>query len=357
MIVNSEDLKSAWTVASKATAREGTLSFCRVMAKDGVGHVFGTDMNIWCRSSFPCEGEIDALVNSKRFLAWLSTIDDQELSIKIDGTMVVAKSETSSFKTPTTSESFPVFRDSAGATASMSGMRTILNRVMLAADDDATYGGNRLGGLSVEIEDGVVYFSNTDGKACTVASVACKTTGCAAACKLPRQVVRALASLASEEQEVSIAVGENLTCFSWDGVIIQSRQLDGDARRVRYAAGSFVCDEPFISVLGGPLRLAVERAVAALEEESRGVTLLVSKGCLVASSRTSAGESSSEIPIAYEGKDLRRTIAAEYLLAICRFCKPADLLEFQFFPESPQMLIGFKTPDGISTIVAGFADD
>lgn len=358
MKVSSESLKRAWNIAKRAVSPNSPkpiLQCCRVTSNGGEGLVTGTNLEIWCLGRFECEGDIDVVLNAKRFSDWLSAVDG-EIVIEVDKSgKATIKSERSQAVLPTApADEFPGVPRLGGEKITVSSaLSGLISRVSFLQDDEATgHAGRQIGGLCIQVEDGVMYLSNTDGNICSVASLQCESSD-NAQCKLTEQFVRVAKSCLSGESFLMV-IDENVVSVDWDGGAIFSRQMSGDPTYVRRGISTFSCDKDFIAVSAGAFRAAVQQVSAVASDIETGIRLVVSEGSIVLSVKSEIGSAESELPVASNGEQADESYSRRYILSLARFCDPSDSLEFRIHDgEINSGMIELRTADGALTYLAG----
>jgi len=133
---------------------------------------------------------------------------------------------------------------------------------------------------------------------------------------VPRKTVNEVRKLIDESQgDVEIALSEAKVRFTFDGVVITSKLIDGtfpDYERV-IPSGNDKVMEADTRVFGA----AVDRVATISSEKSRAVKLSVTPGhLLVSASSPEAGSATEEIEVKYDGALLDVGFNARYLLDI-----------------------------------------
>ena len=133
---------------------------------------------------------------------------------------------------------------------------------------------------------------------------------------IPRKTVNEVRKLIDESAgEIEIALSESKVRFSFDGVVITSKLIDGtfpDYERVIPSG-----NDKSLEVDTKTLANAVDRVATISSEKSRAVKLSLSPGHLVLSANSpEAGSATEELEVKYDGALLDIGFNARYLLDI-----------------------------------------
>jgi len=133
---------------------------------------------------------------------------------------------------------------------------------------------------------------------------------------IPRKTVAEVRKLLDEAKgEIEIALSESKVRFTFDGIVITSKLIDGtfpDYERVIPSGNDKLLDAN-AKLLGA----AVDRVATISSEKSRGVKLSLSSGQMVLSaSAPEAGSASEELEVSYDGTDMDVGFNARYLLDV-----------------------------------------
>jgi len=217
----------------------------------------------------------------------------------------------------------------------------MIQRTIFATDTESTR--YALGGVQVELSPDKVIFAATDTRRLAVVSADCSTVGSPAKPEvnpvIPSKAMNLiLHSLPAAEQDVQIALHLNDIAVRCGGATITSQLVQGrfpDWRKV--VPNSF---QAKIEMLVAPFHSAVRQAMIVTNEESRGVDFLFAKGTVKLNSQAAnVGQSKIEMPISYDGEDIKITFDPRYIADFLKTLDPSAQFHCQLITfEDPAVL-------------------
>lgn len=318
----------AGVVPSRTT--KDILKNVKLQASAGKAVLIGTDSEIGLRCDVPeviVDSAGEALLPTARVLAVLRELTDDTVKLEITSDAIWIRCGYSEFRLSAEDPAdFPpvaTFGDDEYFVVSSATLRQLIRRTIFATDTESTR--YALGGIQIEFTPERVTFAATDSRRLAVVSGDCKIVGSAAPPGTPPVVPsKAMTlierSLADEEAEVHIAVHPNDISVRCGGITITSQLVQGrfpDWRKVVPASFSAKID-----MVVAPFYGAVRQAMIVTNEESRGVDFTFARGLLKLSSQAAdIGQSKVELPIAYDGEEVKITFDPRY---VADFLKALD---------------------------------
>jgi DNA polymerase-3 subunit beta len=306
------------------------LSNVLLSRKGGTLAFVATDIEIEVSADMPCEGEEKAVtVGARKLLDILRALPDQaDVVLSLAEKRLQVKAGKSRFNLQTLApEDFP--RMSAGdATTKFSISQKILKRLVglvlysMAQQDIRYY----LNGLLLVIDEEGLKVVATDGHRLAYASSA--QAGASKSKQeviLPRKTVLELARLLEDgDASVEVEIGTGQARFSFNGVVIQSKLVDGkfpDYTRV------IPKNHPKqIKLNRTVLQDALQRAAILTSDKFKGVRWILSDGSLkISCSNNEQEEAQEELDVDYKGEALDIGFNVQYLLDVLNNLDVSDI--------------------------------
>ena len=297
------------------------LSNVLLSRKKGVLAFVATDIEIEVSADMPSEGEDKAVtVGARKLLDILRALPDQaEVVLSLAEKRMQVKAGKSRFNLQTLPpEDFP--RMPAGEVSSNFSIaqKTLKHLVGLVlysmAQQDIRY---YLNGLLLVIDEEGLKVVATDGHRLAYASSA--QPGAASSKQeviLPRKTVLELARVLEDgDAPVDVAIGAGQACFSFNGIVIQSKLVDGkfpDYTRV------IPKNHPKkITLKRTVLQAALQRASILTSDKFKGVRWILAEGSLkISCSNNEQEEAQEELDVDYKGEVLDIGFNVQYLLDV-----------------------------------------
>ena len=294
------ELLHAVGAASKAIASRGVrpvLSNVRI----GDGLVTGTDLELRIDVAI---GEVcePFLVPADRLLAMLKAATADTVTLKAAGSSVVVKCGGSTWTLPT--------EDVAEFPAAEVGELPPLCRLpadqfarsaratVYAADNESSR--FALGGVLIEVAEGVVTWVGTDGRRLSLVEIETDQAVDNRQVIVPSRVMAVVQGFAHGDGSVQVTASGTVVSFELDGITVTGRLVEGRYPRWRDVVGE---PEGTASVLDVQEFLrATEAAAIVASEQSRGVNLTWTADTLVLSGRSAErGESTVKCGVVSAG--------------------------------------------------------
>jgi DNA polymerase-3 subunit beta len=280
-----------------------------------------TDIEIEVSADMPCDGEDKAVtVGARKLLDILRALPDQaDVVLSFAEKRLQVKAGKSRFNLQTLApEDFPRM-SSGSATTTLSISQKILKRLVglvlysMAQQDIRYY----LNGLLLVIDGEGLKVVATDGHRLAYASS--PQSGAAVSKQeviLPRKTVLELARLLEDsDAPVTVEIGAGQARFSFSGVVIQSKLVDGkfpDYTRV------IPKNHPkLIKLSRTVLQDALQRAAILTSDKFKGVRWILADGSLkISCSNNEQEEAQEELDVDYKGEALDIGFNVQYLLDV-----------------------------------------
>ena len=338
------------TVAGVVPTRttKDILKNVKLQASGGKITLIGSDSEIGLRCDVP-DVEVDssgeALLPTARVLSVLRELNDDVVKLEITSDAIWIRCGYSEFRLSAEDPAdFPPvasFGDEEYFVVSASNLRQLIRRTIFATDTESTR--YALGGVQVELTPERVTLAATDSRRLAVVSGDAKVVGSpvppAAPPVVPSKAMSLVErSLTEGDAEVHIAIHPNDIAIRCGGVTITSQLVQGrfpDWRKVvpsSFAAKSDMVVAPFYA--------AIRQAMIVTNEESRGVDFAFAKGTLKLSSQAAdIGQSKIELPIPYDGEDVKITFDPRYVADFLKVLDSGSQFRFQLIShEDPAVL-------------------
>ncbi len=306
------------------------LSNVLLSRKGGKLAFVATDIEIEVSADMPCDGDDKAVtVGARKLLDILRALPDQaDVVLSLAEKRLQVKAGKSRFNLQTLApEDFP--RMSSGSvTTTLSISQKILKRLVglvlysMAQQDIRYY----LNGLLLVIDEEGLKVVATDGHRLAYASS--PQSGAAAAKQeviLPRKTVLELARLLEDsDAPVKVEIGAGQARFSFNGVVIQSKLVDGkfpDYTRV------IPKNHPkMIKLNRTVLQDALQRAAILTSDKFKGVRWILADGSLkISCSNNEQEEAQEELDVDYKGEALDIGFNVQYLLDVLNNLQVSDI--------------------------------
>ncbi len=306
------------------------LSNVLLSRKDGTLAFVATDIEIEISAGMPCDGDDKAVtVGARKLLDILRALPAQaEVVLSLADKKMLVKAGKSRFNLQTLPpEDFP--RMSAGdATTTFSISQNILKRLVglvlysMAQQDIRYY----LNGLLLVIDEEGLKVVATDGHRLAYASSA--QPGAAKTKQeviLPRKTVLELARLLEDsDAQVEVEIGAGQARFSFNGVVIQSKLVDG--KFPDYSRVIPKNHQKLIKLSRAVLQDALQRAAILTSDKFKGVRWMLTDGSLkISCSNNEQEEAQEELDVDYKGESLDIGFNVQYLLDVLNNLQVSDI--------------------------------
>lgn len=310
--------------------------------------LIGTDSEIGLRCEVPdvvAESSGEALLPTARVLSVLRELTDDVVKLEVTSDAIWIRCGYSEFRLSAEDPAdFPpvaTFGDEEYFALTAATLRQLIRRTIFATDTESTR--YALGGIQIEFTPERATFAATDSRRLAVVSGECKVVGSAALPASPPVVPsKAMTlierSLGDAESEVHIAIHANDIAVRSGTTTITSQLVQGrfpDWRKVVPTSFSAKID-----MVVAPFYGAIRQAMIVTSEESRGVDFTFAKGTLRLSSQAAdIGQSKVELPIAYDGEEVKITFDPRYVADFLKSLDSSSQFQFQLIShEDPAVL-------------------
>ncbi len=303
----------------------------------------------------------DALLPTQRVNSILRELQDEKLEIDVNERMITLKAATATFRLtsedPAEFPPVPEFAETDYFRIPAPVFRQMIRRTSFATDTESTR--YALGGVLLELADGIVTLAATDSRRLAVATAACEQEGAPTtpdkATVVPAKAMSLLErSIDSSSEFVDVVVRENDVLMRTGACTVYSRLVEGRFPRYRDViprTGSVNIPLPT-----APFLAAVRQSQIVTDEESRGVDFLFSNSMLtLSSSANDVGESKIELPIEFDHEDVKITFDPKYVSEFLRVLSPETLVDLQLTDAETAAV--FRVEDSYTYVIMPLAQD
>ncbi len=320
--------------------------------------LMATDLEVGIRidmSGFEVQAPGDVLLPIRRFGAILRENSDEKLYLESDGTRTLVRGERSEFQLPTQNpEEFPVvspFQEERYHQMPARFFRELIRRTVFATDAESSR--YALGGVLIELTDKAVVGVGTDGRRLAkqegpAEAVAGHQTG--ESTVIPARALQLMErALADNDGDIQLAVGENQVLVRSQRTIVYSRLVEGRYPKWRDVFPKHG-DVVKVELTVGPYHSAVRQAAIVTTEDRRGVDFTFGDGKVVlAAHGAEMGESHVELPIAYDGPEIRVKLDPRFVNDFLRVLDPEQT--FTLHLRDPETAVVCSTDDGYGYVI------
>lgn len=356
-----DKLAQAFQLAAGVTAARSpkpVLENIKLEAQADKATLLATDLEVGIRVEVPgidvaAPGE--AILPSKRVGPILRESSDEKLLVECDGTRLRIGGQQSEFHLPTQNpDEFPAvrpFEEKSYHQLPAGRLRELLRRTVFATDVESSR--YALGGVLLELTEKGILGVATDGRRLARQQAAAEAVGGHRGREntvVPTRVIQIVErALGDGEENVRLAVRENDVMVSSQRVTVYSRLVEG-----RFPKWREVLPKPEgmqkVQLPTAPFYAAVRQAAIVTSEERPGVEFTFTDGKLVlAAHGAELGESRVEMPISYDGAELRIRLDPRFMTDFLRVLDPEQTITFHF--HDPDSAILCTTDDGYAYVV------
>ena len=309
----------------------------KLVLASGQATLIATDEEVGIRAQLPgvtTQSTGEVLLPIQKLLAILreSTSDTVELEA-IEGRLTVTTGR-SEFRLGTTDPAeFPevaAFNEESYFTVPGKAFKMGIQRTVFAADLESTR--YALGGVLLEMRDGLLYFAATDSRRLSIYKT--KVTRHGQEAEFGHSVVPSKAmhliekSIPADDQDLHLAVFKNYILVRTGLATIYSRLVEGRFPRYQDVVPNRI--EKSVQLVVGPFLSAVRQAMIVTSEESRGVDFDFANGSLtLRSTAADVGTSQVEIPVSYDGDWIGVTFDPRFVADFLKVLDPASPVTLQ----------------------------
>ncbi len=256
----------------------------------------------------------EVLVTADKLRDVAAVCGDDTLSLEVTGDICVIRSSDSVFKLATMNpKDFPPVLasiDNPDLTIPSGEFRAAVSQTIFAIS--YTDGQFQFTGLFVLADKSGVSFVGTDGKRLAKAVLPHPIKEKKSAI-IPEKALVLASKISEEGDDISIKIDETSIAFACGDHAIRTTILEGAFPPYEDITPKGFCRK--MTAGSESFCAAIRRAALLMTEDSKGVRLSFSKNGLMVSSRSNdAGESTSNLPLKFEGADLDIGLNAKFVL-------------------------------------------
>lgn len=297
-----------------------------------------------------------------RFSAILRESSDEAFNLETDGQNTIIQGERSRFNLPAENPGeFPpvaVFEEENHYQISARLLKEFIKRTIFATDNESSR--YALGGVKMEWDGGKLIAVGTDGRRLAKMEGPMEAVGDAApfgdATIVPSRSLQLIDRvLTDDDASIQIAVRQNEILVRTPKATIFTRLLEGRYPRWRDVFPSRN-DSAKIDLPVGQFFTAVRQAAIVTSDESRGVSFTFGEGSLVLSGQAKeVGESRIEMPIGYDGQEIKITLDPRYLVDLLKVLDQDKTFTFDLADGDSAAVA--STDDGYGYVIMPLARD
>jgi len=326
--------------------------------------LMATDLEIGIRidvGGFDVQTPGTVLLPVGRFGPLLRESSDERLHLESDGQRTMVRGKQSEFQLPSENpDEFPLvraFEEERFHRLSARLFRELIRRTVFATESESSR--YALGGVLIELTEKTIVGVATDGRRLAkqegpAESVAGHQT--TETTVIPTRAVQLTErALGDSDEEVLLSVGENQVQVKSRRTTIYSRLVEG-----RYPKWRDVfprqSDVTKIEMTVGPFHSAVRQAAIVTTEERRGIDFTFGEGKLVlAGHGAEMGESHVELPISYDGAEIRVKLDPRFMSDFLRVLEPEQTFTVNL--RDSESAVVCSTDDGYSYVIMPLSQD
>lgn len=205
-------------------------------------------------------------------------------------------------------------------------LKELIKRTLFATDDESTR--YALGGVQIELGE-LISFAATDSRRLAVATApGGSASDDPAKPVIPKKAMSLIEKSLSEDEDVQLVVRGNDILVKTPQSTIYSRLVEGRFPNYRDVLPKE--SKATIDLVVGPFHSAVRQAQIVTNEESRGVDFQFSSGSLTLKSRAAdVGESTIELPISYEGEEIKIMFDPRFVSDFLKVLEPEAQIQLK----------------------------
>ncbi len=303
-----------------------------------------------------------ALLPVGRFANILRETSDDRLSLALTEKSLDINGLNSEFHLPNANpDTFPTiapFEEQSYYEVEARLFRELVRRTVFATDVESTR--YALGGVLLDMSDETITAVATDGRRLARMQGSGKRVGDFSTANSNTIVpVKTLSlmekSITDQDQVVQIAVRQNDILVRTGRCMIYSRLVEGRYPNWRQVIPSRT-DGYKVGSICGPFHTAVRQASIVADQESRGVNFDFTSGNVVIQALTAeVGESRIELPVSYDGPDIKMTLSSQFVSDFFRVLEPDKTFSIDISSDEDPAI--FSTDDGYLNVVMPMARD
>ncbi len=359
----TQAFQSAAAAVPLRTPKDVLRNVC-MQVSGGSVELIGTDLDVAVRCGVEgvttsSTGEV--LLPTQKISSILRELSDETFDIEVDERTLVLKTASSQFRLSSEDAAdyppVPEFEESDYYRIPAAVFRQMIRRTSFATDAESTH--YALGGILLEFEDGSVTLAATDSRRLAVASAVCEPHGQPVVPErttvVPTRAMSLLERSTDDSVEnVEVAVRDSDVLMRSGRCTISSRLVEGRFPRYR----DVIPRNPSVTVplSVGPFHSAVRQAQIVTDEDSRGVDFHFENNILKLNSRAqNVGESHIELPVDFDGPEIRITFDPRYVSDFLKVLPAESLVELQL--TNAETAAVFQVEDSYTYVIMPLAQD
>lgn len=291
-----------------------------------------------------------------RFGGVLKEVIDEKLLIEVVNDQAIITGVSSRFELPLIDpDEFPVveqFSDTNYLEMPSRVLKEMIKRTAFAADVESTR--YALSGILLEPQsDSLMTAVATDGRRLAKMDGVVRVEGQVNPQQttiVPTKTMLLIEKmLPDDDSPLQLAVDSNELRVQTTSGTIHSRLVEGRYPKWKDAI-PLNRDSVKIDILAGTLLSALRQAAIVSDQETRGVDFWFSPGNLVVNSQTAQiGQARIEVPINYDGDEIKTALDLRYLTEMLRVLRPDQLIRMDI--EGPQTAAYLTTNDSFGYVI------
>ncbi len=296
------------------------------------------------------------VVPVSRFLALLKEVNDDKIAVNVVGDTAVITGATSRFELPLRNpDEFPVvplFEETNYWELPSRVFKEMVKRTAFAADTESTR--YALSGILMEMQSNELLTAvATDGRRLAKMDGVVKVVGeinQQQTTIVPTRTMHLIEKmLPDDETPIILGADSNDLKVKTQMGVIHSRLVEGRFPKWKDAIPK-QRESLKLSMLVGTLYTALRQAAVVADDDTRGVDLTFIQGSLIVNSQAAeVGQARIEVPITYDGPEVKTSLDLRYLTDMLRVLSPDKLLQLDI--EGPQSAAYFHTEDSYGYVI------
>ncbi len=297
-----------------------------------------------------------------RFGSILRESSDETLKIESDGTGICVRGDRSEFRLPAENpDEFPTvaaFDESKYQELPARLMKELVRRTLFATDTDSSR--YALGGVLLQFNENSIVAVGTDGRRLAKMEGPSQSTAGhhenESMTIVPSRAMQLIErTLSDSDAEIKLAARGNDVLVHTPRATIYLRLVEGRFPKWRDVIPKRT-DGATIELSVGPLFTAIRQAAIVTSDESRGIDLTFADGTLmIAGSTAEVGQSRIEVPIPYDGDEIKITLDHRFVSDFLKVLDPGKTVSLNVKDNESAAL--FTTDDGYIYVVMPLSRD
>ena len=340
------------------------LRYVKLEVRAGKAVLIGTDQEVGIRyeiEGVESDSEGATLLPTNRVLSILRELQSDSLDFEVTPEAVFVRAAQSEFRLSAADPTeFPVVREPdvrCGYAVASKSLREMIRRTVFATDIESTR--YALGGIQMELDDGTMTLVATDSRRLAVVSADCRRVGeggeSGSRPVIPSKAMTLFErTTGDDDEEALIVVDSNEVQICSGAATISSRLVEGRFPQYREVIPAQSSVE--VELVAGPFHSVVRQSQIITSEESRGVEFCFAPGTLTLQSQAAdVGESRIELPISYDGDDVRITFDPRYVAEFLRVLDAETQVRLRMTDGESAAV--FETGDNYTYVVMPLSKD